>query len=82
MSEPISLTAGALLETLTARIAVLLRRRHEDAAEQTALEEQARLLRIGLSTPEAVLLALQTRGVRLRGITMRPSAERRRVAGG
>lgn len=78
MSEPISLTAGALLETLTARIAVLGRRRHNDAAEQTALEEQARLLR--MSSPEAVLLALHTRGVRLRGITMRPSAERKRVA--
>lgn len=81
MSDAISLTAGALLDTLTRRIDRIRDDQHRLAAERSALEDQARRLRIGVTTPEAVLLALQTRGVRLRGITLRPSAERKRVAG-
>lgn len=81
MSNAIALTVGALLETLARRIERINEDQHRLAAERSALEDQTRQLCIGVTTPEAVLLALQTRGVRLRGITVRPSAERRRVAG-
>lgn len=73
MPDALSFTAGALLEILIARIALLSRRRHEDSTEQARLEDQARLLRLGVSTPEAVILALANQGVRLRGVVVVPT---------
>ncbi|HZS32467.1 MAG TPA: hypothetical protein VFC42_03720 [Methylomirabilota bacterium] len=78
---PISVTAQQLLSAIERRLAEISQIQHALAVERAHLQQHTGPLRLGVLSPEAVLVHLTAHGVRLAGIQVNPRKERRaRVA--
>jgi hypothetical protein len=58
----------SVLEAIQRRVAEISREQHALALEKTRLQEHVTPLRLGVASPEAVLLQLKIGGIRLHGL--------------
>jgi hypothetical protein len=76
---PISLTAEQLLAVIERRLAEISRLQHALAVERAHLQQHTGPLRLGVMSPDAVLVHLSAHQVRLTGVEVKPESVRSRV---
>jgi hypothetical protein len=74
---PVSVTAQQLLTAIERRLAEISRIQHALAVERAQLQEHTGPLRLGVLSPEAVLVHLTAHGIRLAGVQVSPRKDRR-----
>jgi hypothetical protein len=67
----------ALLEAIERRLGEISARQHALAAEKNYLQEQMTPLRLGVASPDVVVLQLRSKGIALKGLAPAPAGTRR-----
>jgi hypothetical protein len=69
--------ADALVTAIERRLSDISEQQHALAVEKARLLEQLTPLRLGILAPDTAVAQLRAKGVKLRGLTPAPSADRR-----